>query len=65
MSERQKMIRTPRGMFRLVEGDEVCKLKAQGFGMHHEHGDYVVVCSKNQGVAVSKADYRQYFQRDW
>lgn len=57
------VIRTPRGMFHLIEGERVLDLKTEGYGYHHEHGDYVVVCSLNRGVAVTKRDYERYFQK--
>lgn len=61
-TKNQKMICTPRGIFRLVEGEEVAKLKEKGFGYHHEHRGYAIVCSHNQGVAVSQEDYQHYFK---
>ena len=58
----ERTIQTPRGRFYVVEGEKVRVLKEEGYGYHHEIGEYIVVCSNNTGVAVSVYDYKRYFK---
>lgn len=54
-----KFVVTPRGKFELAE--DVLRYQKNGFGYHHQCGDYVVISNGYQAVAITLADYKKYF----
>ena len=57
----ENRIRTRRGTFRLVKGDEIAELKKAHYGYHHEHNGYVVLGDGRSAVAVTKEDYKKFY----
>lgn len=55
----EKMIKTPRGLFYLADHEEAVELKTEGYGLHHEHGKYVIVSNGCGAMAVTKSDYNE------
>ena len=54
-------IRTPRGTFTLVEGEDVRMYKDAGYGLHHHHDQYYVIGNGIRAVAITDSDYKKYF----
>ena len=57
----EERIKTPRGTFVLVEGEDVRKYKDAGYGMHHHHGQYYVIGNGVRAVAITDKDYKKYY----